>query len=461
MTPADATPVSSLSAKAVALAQDVLKLHEEYEKQIAESRQKLEDQISQVDNLSSLNRRLESELADWKRGLRSEAHRPGDRDQSERNSQLEKEVAQLKLQLGKEASRQESKEQIDRTEQLEKEVTHLKEQLEKEARDSGSLWIRNSELEKEIAQLKRAEAVPGAEHKSPDEGVLTFNTESIFLQEKGQFIEFVLGVANNGKESKEYKQMYHFLLKCFTDADNNFDGRVGYLEFETLIDAAAFLPRRFGYAPSTPELYSTDFDRVKQRLQLFNGLKPKKAPAPNKQSGTYDYISFHTWLKYAIAHIKDKSRHLTNASAHSKLLGTKDEFQEFMLGAARSRRSMEYKELYHYVLKRFVDVDTDMDGMIDLDDFLKLLEKSPGKAFGFALDGGSEYANDEERRKACEKLFKGLDTDDSGYIGFDTWLEFFYTQFCKEAATLGCAGTVPDVEAGGSALAEPKCPWRV
>uniref|UniRef100_A0A7S0FRF0 EF-hand domain-containing protein n=1 Tax=Pyrodinium bahamense TaxID=73915 RepID=A0A7S0FRF0_9DINO len=365
-------------ARAVALAQEVLSLHEAHEKKLEENRKCIEDLEGQVDQLSK------------------------------RNEELERELAELKSQLPSQAA-------------------------------SG-----------------------GAEQPDNANNILGCTDDSVFLGEKGQFIQFVLALANGGKSSKEYKQMYQFLLKCFTDADNNFDGRVGYLEFEMLIDAAAFLPRRFGYAPSTPELYATDFDRVKLRLALFNGLKPKKAKAVNKKSGTYDYISFHTWLNYAIGHITEKAASLTDEKPHSTILKGGEEYQAFILKAVESRKTREYKEFYHYVLKCFVEADKDLDGQVDKPGLNSLMDAEGPRLFGFsptALE--EEYRSPEEKEEARDKLFQSLDPDGSGLISFDMWLEYIYTHICAKSKNIGAAGAVPEVEAAGAALSEPQCPWRV
>mmetsp|Transcript_76131 Transcript_76131/g.176600 ORF Transcript_76131/g.176600 Transcript_76131/m.176600 type:complete len:408 (-) Transcript_76131:266-1489(-) len=341
-----------------------------------------------------------------------------------------------------------------------------------------ALSAQNLELEGELAGVRqppgqRQPAVPLQTLESmdtdnnllagTDEASVLETAEPSILEEKGQFIRFVLKVAEGGTDTKEYKQLYLFLLKRFTDADSNFDGRVGYLEFETLIDAAAFLPRRFGYAPSIPELYGNDFDRVRQRLALFNGLKPKKAKSLDKKSGTYDYIGFDAWLRYAVSHIREKAALLKNEKPHSKLLSSKEEFQEFVLEAVRSRKSREYKEFYAYVLKCFVDADKDMDGLLDANDFNVLLEVAsvPPRKFGFAPETSKMYASEADKLEARTKVFNDLDKEGSGYVGFDACLEYVYQHICEKSASLGSEGVVPEIEAAGPALSQRQCPWHV
>mmetsp|Transcript_106089 Transcript_106089/g.330912 ORF Transcript_106089/g.330912 Transcript_106089/m.330912 type:complete len:463 (+) Transcript_106089:87-1475(+) len=445
---------SSLQSRAVMLAQDVLRLHEEYESRLTQYRGQISDLSSQVEKANTQYSLLEQEL----RGYRQQA---GSKP-SARERELESANAELTAQVQK-AEQACAPAQV-RVVELEREVAELKRRLEEHETREPADDERVGELEKEAGQLERQ-----VQSIADSDGgcILDVSGDNIFLQEKGQFLKFVLGVANGGKDSKEYKQMYNFLLKCFTDADNNFDGRVGYLEFDTLIDAAAFLPRRFGYAPTTPELYSSDFDRVSRRLQVFNSLKPRKAQALDGKSGTYDYISFDVWLQYAITHIKEKAQLLTNETSHSQLGGTPAEFKMFIDKACRSRKSQEYKELYHYVLKRFTEADSDQDGLIDWAGFRKLVvaDAYPPGLQGFApfydTDGSTTVDTTKEEEEACSKVFRKLDSTNAGRIRFDTWLEYLFTHICQKVIPAGSDGAVPDVGAAGTSKAEPRCPWRV
>lgn len=376
-------------------------------------------------------------------------------------------------------------EATNRTRELEKEVQALtarsealeadllfvkaqnREMLQKQQEGVGSASQAKSLAPSPPVSQPAAKAEPPAQDnvKDTDKNKVDLSllgSESLFIAEKSQFINFVKGVAK-GTESPEYQRMYHFLLKCFTEADNNFDGRVGFQEFETLIEIAAFLPRRYGFAPSTPEMYATDFDRVKQRLKLFNSLHPSRAAALNKQAGTYDYISFATWLKYAISHITEKAALLESEALHCQMLGSRDEFQEFIIAACSSRRSRQYKELYHFLLKCFTEADKDFDGLIDNDDFAVLVDiaaQAP-RMFGFAPPVSETYKTQEEMNEARAAIFRNLDKKSIGYINFDTWLEYIYTHICEKTSQLGSHGTVPDIEAAGHAGSAPRCPWRV
>merc|ERR1711973_839104 len=77
-----------------------------------------------------------------------------------------------------------------------------------------------------------------------------------FNKSKEDFIWFVKKAVQDYK-SYSYSEMYHCLLKMFVDADTNKDGLVSKSSFSKLIDAAASLPRAYGYAPEDSELYKT------------------------------------------------------------------------------------------------------------------------------------------------------------------------------------------------------------
>jgi len=302
--------------------------------------------------------------------------------------------------------------------------------------------------EREVEELWKAQAAEIEELKRRLSCVELADT-SMFKQEKRQFFGFVKG-ALKGKESPEYKQLYHYLLKCFTDADNNFDGRVGFKEFEMLIEAAAFLPRRFGYAPSTPELYKTDWERLQARMTLFNALKITSEGSRERKE---EFITFAKWLEYAVGHIAEKAKSLQDSDMQGRLETSKEDFRAFVIAAAKSRHSREYKELYHFVLKCFTDADTDLDGLIDLNSFQSLIDIAviAPRRFGFAPQSSDMYTSEEQKFEARAKIFRSLDPGGTGYIDFDTWLHYIYTHICEKTAFLGESGAVPAIVAASSA----------
>lgn len=263
---------------------------------------------------------------------------------------------------------------------------------------------------------------------------------SVFSSEKKHFLEIVQG-AVKGPGSDEYKKLYAFLLRCFTVADNNHDGKVGFHEFEMLLETASSLPRKFGYAPTTPEMYATEWDRLRERMSLFNKLASSREGSAIESK----HITFGSWLNYAIEHITKKAQLLTRFEADNKMTTSSEAFLVFILSATSSRASREYKEFYHFVLECFVDADTNCDGHVDSDHFDMMIEAAAvaPRRFGFAPKATDMYKDDEERRTARKQLFASIDWEDKGYIDFDQWLEYIYGHVCQQTQKLGKSGEIP------------------
>merc|ERR1712189_173374 len=85
-----------------------------------------------------------------------------------------------------------------------------------------------------------------------------------FNKSKEDFIWFVKKAVQDQK-SYSYSEMYHCLLKMFVVADTNRDGLVSKASFSKLIDAAASMPRAYGYAPADSDLYKTGDDKEAAR----------------------------------------------------------------------------------------------------------------------------------------------------------------------------------------------------
>lgn len=328
-------------------------------------------------------------------------------------------------------------------------------------RDSYEAKIKD--LSEEIKVLKEGSTTMSAEDAmhSQDAMHCSLSRDSAFSDEKQSFIEFIIAATRN-TTSAEYRQLYHFLLRCFTDADNNFDGRVGFHEFEMLIEASVCLPRRFGFAPSTGELYLTDWDRVKTRLALFKSLSSKKTK--DLEGNTYEYITFDAWVNYAISHIREKAKAFEGLNTRSQMERSADEFKAFISSACRTRRSPEYKELYHFLLKVFADADSDCDGFINLDDFGKAVDaavKAP-RRFGFAPPESELYASEEEKKAARREIFTSLDQAGEGRLSFDVWLEYLYRHVCEKSATVfgHASSQMPAVPRAGPVNSNPTCPFE-
>lgn len=116
----------------------------------------------------------------------------------------------------------------------------------------------------------------------------------------------------------------------------------------------------------------------------------------------------------------------------------KDHFKGWVIAACRSRHSEEYKQLYHHLVNCFVAGDLDCTGTVTADQFNHMIDiaaEAPRK-FGYAPEDKDMFKNDAEKRAARTKMFKDMDTDNSGTITLEEWLNFSYTHICEKAKTL-------------------------
>ena len=60
------------------------------------------------------------------------------------------------------------------------------------------------------------------------------------------------------------------MLKLFVDADTNMDGLVSRAHFSQLVDAAAKIPRDYGYAPPDSEMYKNAKEKEQARSVNFS-----------------------------------------------------------------------------------------------------------------------------------------------------------------------------------------------
>mmetsp|Transcript_73140 Transcript_73140/g.202847 ORF Transcript_73140/g.202847 Transcript_73140/m.202847 type:complete len:283 (+) Transcript_73140:106-954(+) len=245
------------------------------------------------------------------------------------------------------------------------------------------------------------------------------------------------------KKSREYQQLYAFLLRVFRVADRDFDGLVGPADFDLMVEMAGSIPRKVGFAPSSPEMFGCPAERIAKREELFKKID-------TDGSGT---ISFHEFLGYTYDHICKMTASL-DLTKLAERHDTKEHFKNFVVEACRSRKNPEYKELYELLLNTFVQADKDGDGLVNVHEFDRMVEiagAAPRK-FGFAPSTKKMFKSVEERVAARTKMFKSMDEDNSGTISFEEWLNFTYKHICEKAKMLDntLTGVPPPVHSGRS-----------
>lgn len=237
-------------------------------------------------------------------------------------------------------------------------------------------------------------------------------------KDKKTFVTFVMNACMS-RSTPEYHQLYMFLLNCFTEADTDFDGMVGPEDFDYMVERASSLPRKFGFAPTSAEAFSNAADRRCFRTDMFRQM----------DSTGDGRIGFDEWLDFAYSHIREKARLLNPVEVQWRLGNFgRVGFSKFLGEACRSTHTMEYKELYHWLLKAFSESDRDGDGLVNADEFDKLVDVTAAepRRLGFAPSNSKMFANEAEKKAARKAMFDAMDTTGSGCIGFDEFLAFIY-----------------------------------
>merc|ERR1712114_20813 len=139
-----------------------------------------------------------------------------------------------------------------------------------------------------------------------------------------------MGKAVQDQKSHSHAEMYHSLLKLFVDADTNKDGLVSKTSFSKLIDAAATLPRAYGYAPVDSDLYKTEAEKDAARQKMFDSMDLKSTGV----------ITFDEWLKFCREHIAAKTATMDPHPIIDQ--GSVDQYKTFIKAAMASATCPEY-----------------------------------------------------------------------------------------------------------------------
>lgn len=264
------------------------------------------------------------------------------------------------------------------------------------------------------------------------------------FDDEDAFIRFTMNAAAS-KATDEYRELYHFLLQTFTEADSDFDGLVGPDRFDFMIERAASLPRRFGFAPTEAESYPTPQARQQTRAWEFKKINI---------SGT-GLIAFDEWLEWAYRHICEKAATLNAQKDGCSWNDSPQRFKQWVVAACRSTRSKEYKELYHFMQECFTTADRDMDGKVSHAEFDTMIEAAAAapRKFGFAPQSSEMFRTDAERVASRQREFSEMDVHRHGTISFDDWMQWCYRHICGKATAFDPTLTgLPPTGAPSSAI---------
>merc|ERR1712038_77173 len=84
---------------------------------------------------------------------------------------------------------------------------------------------------------------------------------------KEDILQF-LKKASADRYSPEYAELFNNLLKMFVDCDLNKNGLVSKAQFSDLVDTAAETPRRYGFAPSSADMFKNKAEETASRFLL-------------------------------------------------------------------------------------------------------------------------------------------------------------------------------------------------
>merc|ERR1712025_650893 len=192
--------------------------------------------------------------------------------------------------------------------------------------------------------------------------IMSTTAVNTFNKSKEDFIWFVKKAVQD-KKSYSYSELYHSLLKIFVDADTNRDGLVSKASFSKLIDAAASMPRAYGYALADSDLYKTEQDKDAARQKMFDSMDLKSTGV----------ITFDEWLKFCREHIAAKTATMDPHPIIDQ--GSVEEYKKFIKAAIEDSNSAESLELYWYMLEIFTEHDLEKTGFVKLAEFPSMMNQ--------------------------------------------------------------------------------------
>merc|ERR1712243_270498 len=117
---------------------------------------------------------------------------------------------------------------------------------------------------------------------------------------------------------------------------------------------------------------------------------------------------------------------------------SKEDFIWFVKKAVKDQKSYSHSEMYHSLLKLFVDADTNKDGLVSKASFSKLIDAAASvlRAYGYAPADSELYKTEAEKDAARQKMFDSMDLKSTGVITFDEWLKFCREHIAAKTATM-------------------------
>merc|ERR1712029_1337944 len=117
---------------------------------------------------------------------------------------------------------------------------------------------------------------------------------------------------------------------------------------------------------------------------------------------------------------------------------SKEDFIWFVKKAVQDKKSFSHSELYHSLLKLFVDADTNRDGLVSKGSFSKLIDEAATmpRAYVYAPLDADLYKTEAEKDAARQKMFDSMGLKSTGVITFDEWFKFCEEHIAAKVATI-------------------------
>merc|ERR1712048_323143 len=134
------------------------------------------------------------------------------------------------------------------------------------------------------------------------------------------------------------------------------------------------------------------------------------------------------WIFFAIQHITEKVKGMNWSTLDFVHLeqATPSSFVSYLEAALADRHSEQYKSLYEFLFKTFVEADVDEKGAVTMEQFDILIEAAAQapRVLGLAPSSAESYPTAQHRLQARQQEFDQMDADREGTISFDEFLNW-------------------------------------